>query len=129
MAGGRPGGARWGEPPSEAWQALAEKGFVGVNIPRDWGGGGLGMSGLAIVGEEVAAAGVPTLMLVVSSAIGGGCPRLRRHHAHARPADRDQARRRSLPAERPESVHLRGRGGDRGTGDRADARFRRSARN
>jgi alkylation response protein AidB-like acyl-CoA dehydrogenase len=60
-----------GEPPSEAWEALAEKGFVGANIPREWGGGGLGMSGLAIVGEEVAAAGVPTLMLVVSSAIGG----------------------------------------------------------
>jgi alkylation response protein AidB-like acyl-CoA dehydrogenase len=60
-----------GEPPTEAWRALAEKGFVGINIPRVWGGGGLGMSGLAIVGEEVAAAGVPTLMLVVSSAIGG----------------------------------------------------------
>jgi len=60
-----------GEPPTEAWHALAEKGFVGANIPREWGGGGLGMAGLAIVGEEVAAAGVPTLMLVVSSAIGG----------------------------------------------------------
>jgi alkylation response protein AidB-like acyl-CoA dehydrogenase len=60
-----------GEPPTEAWRKLAEKGFVGINIPREWGGGGMGMSGLAIVGEEVAAAGVPTLMLVVSSAIGG----------------------------------------------------------
>jgi hypothetical protein len=60
-----------GEPPAEAWTALAEKGFVGANIPREWGGGGLGMTGLTIVGEEVAAAGIPTLMLVVSSAIGG----------------------------------------------------------
>jgi alkylation response protein AidB-like acyl-CoA dehydrogenase len=66
-----------GEPPAEAWTALAEKGFVGANIPREWGGGGLGMSGLAIVGEEVAAAGIPTLMLVVSSAIGGSI--LQRH--------------------------------------------------
>lgn len=66
-----------GEPPAEAWAALAEKGFVGANIPREWGGGGLGMSGLAVVGEEVAAAGIPTLMLVVSSAIGGSI--LQRH--------------------------------------------------
>ena len=60
-----------GEPPTEAWNALAEKGFVGANIPQEWGGGGLGMRGLAVVGEEVAAAGIPTLMLVVSSAIAG----------------------------------------------------------
>jgi len=60
-----------GEPPTEAWNALAEKGFVGANIPQEWGGGGLGMRGLAVVGEEVAVAGVPTLMLVVSSAIAG----------------------------------------------------------
>jgi alkylation response protein AidB-like acyl-CoA dehydrogenase len=66
-----------GEPPTEAWTALAEKGFVGANISREWGGGGLGMTGLAVVGEEVAAAGIPTLMLVVSSAIGGSI--LERH--------------------------------------------------
>ncbi|MGZ4331139.1 MAG: acyl-CoA dehydrogenase family protein [Solirubrobacteraceae bacterium] len=60
-----------GEPPTEAWNALAEKGFVGANIPQEWGGGGLGMRGLAVVGEEIAAAGIPTLMLVVSSAIAG----------------------------------------------------------
>jgi alkylation response protein AidB-like acyl-CoA dehydrogenase len=60
-----------GEPPRELWEALAEKGFVGANIPPEWGGGGLGMRGLQLVAEEVAAAGGATLMLVVSSAIAG----------------------------------------------------------
>jgi hypothetical protein len=60
-----------GEPPRELWDALAEKGFVGANIPSEWGGGGLGMTGLQIVAEEVAASGLSTLMLVVSSAIAG----------------------------------------------------------
>jgi hypothetical protein len=60
-----------GEPPTALWNALAEKGFVGANIPSEWGGGGLGMTGLQLVAEEVAASGLATLMLVVSSAIAG----------------------------------------------------------
>lgn len=60
-----------GEPPTELWAALGEAGFAGINVPEEWGGGGLGMSGLQIVGEEVAAAGLGSLMLVVSSAIAG----------------------------------------------------------
>ena len=60
-----------GEPPRELWQALAEKGFVGANIPEQWGGGGMGMTGLNWVAEECSAAGVGMLMLVVSSAIAG----------------------------------------------------------
>jgi alkylation response protein AidB-like acyl-CoA dehydrogenase len=59
------------EPPTELWQALGEQGFVGINIPEEWGGGGMGMSGLRVVGEELARAGGSTLMLVVSSAIAG----------------------------------------------------------
>ena len=39
-----------GEPPTELWDALAGKGYLGVNLPEEWGGGGLGMSGLAAVG-------------------------------------------------------------------------------
>jgi alkylation response protein AidB-like acyl-CoA dehydrogenase len=58
-------------PPSELWHALAEKGFVGANIPEEWGGGGMGMSVLQAIAEEVGAAGGATLMLVVSSAIAG----------------------------------------------------------
>ena len=60
-----------GKPPSELWEALAEKGFVGANVPVEWDGGGMGMQGLQIVGEETSAAGVTLLMLVVSPAIAG----------------------------------------------------------
>ena len=60
-----------GKPPSELWAALGDKGYVGANIPQEWDGGGLGMSALSVVAEEIAAAGQATLMLVVSSAIGG----------------------------------------------------------
>jgi alkylation response protein AidB-like acyl-CoA dehydrogenase len=60
-----------GEPPTELWDALAEKGYLGVNLPEEWGGGGLGMSGLAAVGEEIAAAGKSLLLIVVSPAIVG----------------------------------------------------------
>jgi alkylation response protein AidB-like acyl-CoA dehydrogenase len=62
---------RKGEPPTELWDALAEKGFLGVNLPEEWGGGGLGMSALAAVGEEVSAAGTSLLLIVVSPAIVG----------------------------------------------------------
>lgn len=60
-----------GEPPRELWAALAEHGFVGANIPKAWGGAGLGMTGLIAVAEEVVAAGQNALMLVTSSAIAG----------------------------------------------------------
>ena len=60
-----------GEPPTELWDALAEKGFLGVNIPEEWGGGGLGMSALAAVGEEISANGGSLLLIVVSPAIVG----------------------------------------------------------
>ncbi len=70
-----------GEPPSAMWKALAEQGFVGINVPEEWGGGGLGMWGLQLVGEELAAAGGATLMLVVSSAMSGSI--LPRHGTEA----------------------------------------------
>lgn len=59
------------EPPTELWKQLGEQGFVGINIPERWGGGGMGMVGLSIVGEEMARAGGASLMLVVSSGIAG----------------------------------------------------------
>src|SRR5580700_366125 len=63
--------ARAGEKTTELWSALAELGFMGVNIPAEYGGGGQGMSQLAAVCEECAAAGCPLLMLLVSPAICG----------------------------------------------------------
>jgi alkylation response protein AidB-like acyl-CoA dehydrogenase len=55
----------------ELWQALAEAGFIGVNIPAEYGGGGGGITELAIVCEETAGQGCPLLLLLVSSAISG----------------------------------------------------------
>ena len=60
-----------GEPPTELWDALASRGYLGVNIPEEYDGGGLGMSALAAVGEEIAAAGSSLLLIVVSPAIVG----------------------------------------------------------
>ena len=60
-----------GLPPSELWDALAEKGYLGVNIPEEYGGGGRGMTELAAVGEELAAAGCSLLLLVVFFVIVG----------------------------------------------------------
>lgn len=60
-----------GEPPSELWDALASRGYLGVNIPEEYDGGGLGMAALSWVGEEISAAGCALLLIVVSPAIVG----------------------------------------------------------
>ena len=60
-----------GEPPREMWEALAEKGYLGVNIPEEYDGGGKGMTELAAVGEEITRAGGSLLLIVVSPAIAG----------------------------------------------------------
>jgi alkylation response protein AidB-like acyl-CoA dehydrogenase len=60
-----------GEKTTELWQAVGAAGFVGVNLPEEYGGGGLGIRELAAVAEELAALGCPLLMLVVSPAICG----------------------------------------------------------
>jgi alkylation response protein AidB-like acyl-CoA dehydrogenase len=61
--------ARKGRKTDELWNELGSAGFLGVNVSSDFGGGGMGISELAIVAEEVAAAGCPLLLLVVSPAI------------------------------------------------------------
>jgi alkylation response protein AidB-like acyl-CoA dehydrogenase len=53
------------------WQELAEAGFLGINLPAEHGGGGLGIYELAIVCEELSAVGTPFLLLIVSPAICG----------------------------------------------------------
>jgi alkylation response protein AidB-like acyl-CoA dehydrogenase len=53
----------------ELWQELGKGGFLGVHLPEEYGGGGMGISELTIVCEEVAAAGCPMLLLLVSPAI------------------------------------------------------------
>ncbi len=63
--------ATTGEPTAELWRDLAAHGFIGINLPEEFGGGGAGMAELAIVCEETAAHGCPLLLLLVSSAISG----------------------------------------------------------
>lgn len=57
------------EPCDELWTALAAAGFVGINVPEEYGGGGGGLVELAAVCEETAAQGCPLLLLLVSAAI------------------------------------------------------------
>jgi alkylation response protein AidB-like acyl-CoA dehydrogenase len=61
--------ARAHEPMQELWKALGDAGFLGVNIPEEYGGGGGGLVELALVCEEIAAQGTPILLLLVSAAI------------------------------------------------------------
>jgi alkylation response protein AidB-like acyl-CoA dehydrogenase len=59
------------EPSSALWDELAVGGFMSVNLPEAFGGGGMGMTELNIVCEEAAAAGCPLLLMLVSPAICG----------------------------------------------------------
>jgi alkylation response protein AidB-like acyl-CoA dehydrogenase len=58
-----------GGKPEELWKELGRGGFLGVHLPEAYGGGGMGISELTIVCEEVAAAGCPLLLILVSPAI------------------------------------------------------------
>jgi alkylation response protein AidB-like acyl-CoA dehydrogenase len=61
--------AKAGEHTTELWEEAAGLGYLGVNIPTEYGGGGGGITELTLVCEELAAAGCPLLLLVVSPAI------------------------------------------------------------
>lgn len=60
-----------GQTTDELWREAAQLGLVGVNLPAEFGGGGAGLTELAIVQEELSAAGTGLLMMVVSPAIVG----------------------------------------------------------
>ncbi|MEV6590357.1 acyl-CoA dehydrogenase family protein [Streptomyces acidicola] len=60
-----------GRYPDELWSEAAKLGYLGVNLPEEYGGGGGGIAELSIVLEELGAAGCPLLMLIVSPAICG----------------------------------------------------------
>ncbi len=59
------------EPLDELWNEAGKLGFLGVNLPEEYGGGGAGMFELSLVAEELAAVGAGLLMMVVSPAICG----------------------------------------------------------
>jgi alkylation response protein AidB-like acyl-CoA dehydrogenase len=63
--------ARAGGHTEELWREAGQLGFIGVNLPEEYGGGGAGMYELALVMEELSAGGCPLLLMVVSPAING----------------------------------------------------------
>jgi len=60
-----------GETCDELWTAMGQAGYLGVNLPEQYGGGGAGLVELAMVIEESAAGGCPLLLLLVAVAISG----------------------------------------------------------
>jgi alkylation response protein AidB-like acyl-CoA dehydrogenase len=63
--------AKSGGKTDELWAEAGKLGYLGVSVPEEFGGGGGGITELAIVCEELSAAGCPLLLLVVSPAIVG----------------------------------------------------------
>jgi alkylation response protein AidB-like acyl-CoA dehydrogenase len=63
--------AREGAKTTDLWLAIGKAGYLGVNLPEEYGGGGGGIGDVAAVCEELAAQGCPLLMMVVSPAICG----------------------------------------------------------
>ena len=63
--------ARAGEYTDELWAEAGQLGFIGVNLPEEYGGGGAGMYELSLVMDEMASNGCSLLMMVVSPAING----------------------------------------------------------
>jgi len=63
--------ARSGQHTDELWSEASKLGFIGVNLPEEYGGGGAGMYELSLVMEEMSANGCALLMMVVSPAING----------------------------------------------------------
>ena len=63
--------ARNGDKTTDLWLEIAKFGYLGINIPEQYGGGGGGIGDVAAVCEELAAQGCPLLLMVVSPAICG----------------------------------------------------------
>lgn len=63
--------ARAGEKTTELWLELGKNGYLGINVPEEYGGGGGGIGDIAAVCEELSAQGCPMLLMVVSPAICG----------------------------------------------------------
>ena len=63
--------ARSGGKTTDLWLEIGKNGYLGINIPEEYGGGGGGIGDIAAVCEELAAQGCPLLLMVVSPAICG----------------------------------------------------------
>lgn len=59
--------AREGAFAEELWRELAAGGFLGMMIPPEYGGGGLGLQQMAVLLEEMGQQGIPLLLVVVGN--------------------------------------------------------------
>jgi acyl-CoA dehydrogenase len=73
LANGPNGRAHWRECalrndfPDRLWQALADAGYLGILVPEENGGSGLGLSEQAVLMEAMAAEGMALLLMIVST--------------------------------------------------------------
>lgn len=56
--------------PEALWATLGDNGFLGCNIPTEYGGEGLGMPAHATVTEALCTQGVPLVYLIITPAMG-----------------------------------------------------------
>ncbi len=56
---------------AELWNELGDNGYLGVHLPEEYGGGGLGLGELNIVVHEAAVAGCPMQSMLFSSGVTG----------------------------------------------------------
>lgn len=61
--------SRSGGHATELWEELGRGGYLSANIAEEYGGTGTGVGDLAIVCEELAGAGTPSFLIIVSSTI------------------------------------------------------------
>src|SRR3972149_2018673 len=56
----------------ELWDELAAGGYLGMMIPPEYGGGGLGLQQMAVFIEEMGHQGIPLLLIVVGNVMDAG---------------------------------------------------------
>jgi len=64
--------AREGAFPEELWKELGAGGYLGMMIPEEHGGGGLGLQQMAVLIEEMGQHGIPLLLMVVGNVMDAG---------------------------------------------------------
>src|ERR1700757_4920171 len=55
----------------ELWNELGANGYLGVHLPEEYGGGGLGLTELDVVVHQAAVAGCPMQSMLFSSGVTG----------------------------------------------------------
>jgi len=73
LAAGPNGRAHWRERalanefPERLWQALADAGYLGILVPEEHGGAGLGLKEMAVLMEAMGSEGMALLLMIVST--------------------------------------------------------------